>query len=496
MTCREHPLRILRYSMRNIWLLIFPLLRGLSILQMDARRLYEWARGAWQDIAVIGLILLFGFVRWYFAHVTVTDKYITQSVGVIIRYRKTIPLESISVANAERPWLMIPFGGMKFSCDTRAGIFKATDMRLLVTRKVCAELMRHIPDVDRKMRIEDMPRANIVSVVLFSAFFSSGFSGAIFMGMFFLKGGSIAQDIVSLSLSRITETTEKISQRWLLRIPDAAVIFGAFMLAAWLLSFIINLLRYSRFKIIADRRTINVRCGITNRREYRINTSHINYTDLRQNLIMKFLKTVTVNISCAGYGYDSRHLPVLMPIRREKDLGKGLEEAGISGAEKLEFRSGWSGILSYLFNPVLAVNLVLPIYQVFEKQFPRFAELSFFFAVMAEIPLVWLVLVKTFAMLSSGISVKDNKVIVRCAKWTAFHTVIAHKDNIVKAEVRQSLLQMPSKKCNVLIWFCGESSSCYMVRSLKLTEGAEIMKALGYETKTSRASSGDKSVTL
>ena len=52
----EHPLRILRYSMRNIWLLIFPLLRGLTILQMDAQRFYEWIKGAWLDIAILGLI--------------------------------------------------------------------------------------------------------------------------------------------------------------------------------------------------------------------------------------------------------------------------------------------------------------------------------------------------------------------------------------------------------------------------------------------------------
>ena len=483
MRCHEHPLRILRYSMRNIWLLIFPLMRGLSVLQLDAQRLYEWIRGAWQDIAVLGIIILFGFVRWYAAVITINDRYIMQSGGVIIRYRKTIPLESISVATAERPVLLIPLRAMKFSCDTRAGIFKATDMRLLVSCRVCAELMEHIPDVDREKRVEDLPKPSMISVILFSAFFSSGFSGAIYMAMFFVKGGSIAQDIISLSLSRITETTEKLTHRLLLRIPDAAVGLGTFMISAWLLSFIMNLLRYSHFKIISDRRCINVRCGITSRREYRIKMAHINYTDLRQNLIMKFLRTVTVNISCAGYGYDSQHLPVLMPIRREKDLGSGLEKIGISGAHRLDFRSGWSGVLSYLFNPILAANMVFPLYYLFEDLFPRFAELSFFFAVMLEIPLMWLVLVKTVAMLSSGVSVCDDRVIVRCAKWTAFHTVIADRHNIVKVELRQSLLQKPGGRCNVLIWFCGEASSCYMVRALKLREGVKIMRALGHDVR-------------
>ena len=144
----EHPLRILRYSMRNIWLLIFPLLRGLTILQMDAQRFYEWIKGAWLDIAILGLIIVFGFVRWYFSRVSISDKYITHSDGVFIKFRKTIPLESISVATAETPVYMIPFRAMKFSCDTRAGIFKATDMKLLVSTKLCRTLMSHIPDVN------------------------------------------------------------------------------------------------------------------------------------------------------------------------------------------------------------------------------------------------------------------------------------------------------------------------------------------------------------
>lgn len=479
----EHPLRILRYSMRNIWLLIFPLLRGLSILSMDAAGFYAWVQGAWLDIAVIGVILIFGFVRWYFSRIDIDDSHITHNEGLLIRIRTTIPLESISVANAEKPIYLIPFGGMRFSCDTRAGIFKSTDMKLLVTNKVCAKLMEHIPDVNEKQTVKDMPRPTALSVLLFSAFFSSGFSGAVYIAMFFYKGGSIAQDIISLSLSRITETTEMLTHRLLLKIPGAAIAVGSFFLAAWLLSFIVNVLRYSHFKIKADRDCLNVVCGITNRREYRIRSSHINYADLRQNLIMKLCGAVTVYVSCAGYGYDSQHLPVLLPIRREKNLGSGLEKLGISNAGELDFCPDWTGFLSYLFNPVAAANLVFPLYYVLEGIFPRLAELSYFFAVMLEIPLVWLVLVKTVALFTSGISVDEERILIRCSKWTAFHTVIADRSSIVKAELRQSLLQKPGKKCNIIIWFCGESSSSYMVRAISLRDGIKIMKTLGYDIK-------------
>ena len=35
MTYSEHPLRILRYSIKNIWLLVFPLLRGINAVWTD-----------------------------------------------------------------------------------------------------------------------------------------------------------------------------------------------------------------------------------------------------------------------------------------------------------------------------------------------------------------------------------------------------------------------------------------------------------------------------
>ncbi|MBR0142343.1 MAG: hypothetical protein IJM19_08880, partial [Ruminococcus sp.] len=58
---REHPIKILKYSMKNIWLLIFPLLRGINVLQFNVYALYEWVGGAWFDLTVIGAIILFGY---------------------------------------------------------------------------------------------------------------------------------------------------------------------------------------------------------------------------------------------------------------------------------------------------------------------------------------------------------------------------------------------------------------------------------------------------
>ncbi|MCM1132627.1 MAG: PH domain-containing protein [Ruminococcus flavefaciens] len=475
----EHPLRIMRYSMKNIWLLIFPLLRGATVLKFDPAGIYAWIQGAWKDVAVLGIILLFGFIRWYFSRISITESAVIHTDGLFIKVTKTIPVENISAVTSERLFLLAPFRAMTIRCDTRAGVFKSTDMKLLVTAKVGREIMSHIPKPKRTEITDDFPEPTVLSVLLFSAFFSSGFSGAVYIAVFFFKGGDIAHDLLTVWFGRITEMTEKITEKFILNIPRTGIVIGVFFLVAWLLSFIVNVLRYSRFRVSADCRYINISCGITNRKEYRIRTEHINYTDLRQNLIMKLCGAVSVNISCAGYGSDSKQLPVLLPMRKENNLGSGLERIGISSDEKIDFRPKISGIFSYIWQPLTAVVAVFVAYQLADRYIPQLSELLYFLVVMGEIPLVWLVAVKTASLFRSGITVDGDKIIVRSTKMTAFHTVIAEKKKVVNVEIRQSIFQrITRKKCHIRIWFTGESRSCFTVKSVSVTDAEKICNLL------------------
>lgn len=51
---------------KNIWLLVFPLLRGIRTFTLDFNAFYTWIKGAWFDILVILFILGFGYFRWLF----------------------------------------------------------------------------------------------------------------------------------------------------------------------------------------------------------------------------------------------------------------------------------------------------------------------------------------------------------------------------------------------------------------------------------------------
>ena len=67
----QHPVKILKYSSKNLWLLLLPLARGLYATQLDVNKMYEWLKGSWFDILVVIFILATGYVRWYFSNFSI-----------------------------------------------------------------------------------------------------------------------------------------------------------------------------------------------------------------------------------------------------------------------------------------------------------------------------------------------------------------------------------------------------------------------------------------
>ena len=478
----EHPLKILKYSAKNIWLLIFPLLRGIYTYHFDKNWFYSWAKGAWFDIAVLGAIIIFGFVKWFFSRIDFTENELVHRDGVFVRVNTYIPFKNVSSVTVESPFFMLPFNATRFRCDTRAGIFKTVDLKLLVGKKALEAIIQRMPDIDEKKKIKGIPQPTLSSILLFSVFFSSGFSGTVYLATFFFKGGDIAYNIIMRSLNLLTEETARLTERLLLKIPTAAIFIGIFFIASWFLSFAVNLFRYGRFSIDCDKKCMKVSYGVFNRKEYRIKNSHINYTDMRQNLIMKIMGAVAVNISCAGYGSSKNRLPVLLPVKLEKSLGENLQVIGIYSGKKNNYSAQALGVISYLLIPLIVAALIIPSHDWIADLFPNVRELSFFISVMLEIPAIWFIIVKFVALMTSGVVIFDDMIMVRCSKWTKFHTVVAKREKTVKLELEQNPLQAMSGRCALSIWFEGEEHKRFKIKAMKASEAKKIARILGYDT--------------
>ncbi len=89
---REHPIKILRYSAKNLWLLIFPLLRSLRFYPFSLQNLIDWGAGAWFDLLVALLILGIGTLRWHACTYYFDEVSIRSQSGILLRRGTEIPL--------------------------------------------------------------------------------------------------------------------------------------------------------------------------------------------------------------------------------------------------------------------------------------------------------------------------------------------------------------------------------------------------------------------
>jgi len=470
----EHPLKILKYSAKNIWLLIFPLIRGISAMKLDVNKLYVWLKGAWFDILVILLIIVFGFIKWYFSKITFTETAVLHKKGILIKSNKVIPYESLASVTREHAYYLRPFKAVRLYADTCAGIMKSSDMKLLLSYRVCSELMNILPQSEHESKVVYRYKPKFIFIFFFSVLFSSSFSGVIYIAAFFFEGGQIAQDIIRTSLDRFTAEASKFL---IVNIPYAVLTVTVLISGAWFISFVTNMVRYSGFFIRRYKHVIGIESGRITPRKFLINQDKINYFYLKQNLLMKIFRVMSVNVSCAGYGTGrNKNYPLLLPIESKRRIEEDFKNAtGIKYNSKRQFKPHFSGLWNYIWLAVFITAAIFPIFYILPQFFSELKEAARFFTIMAEIPALWYLIIRIAALITSGVTIDGDIIYVRYSKRYDLYTIISERQKLVKLDIKQNMFQKYiSHKCTVKFYFYSETTEPHYVKGIKLKEAKEI----------------------
>ncbi len=454
---REHPLRILRFSKKFLWLLIFPLLRG-AYHFATKEDVFKWLHGTWFDLLILLLILVFGWLVWFCRKFTIRDGQIYVQDGFIFTRRRYMPIRNLSAMTAEHPLWLRPLGACYISADTASGLLEATDIRLMIRTKDEKAFFSALPNLRTGKRHHFRHQGGIWRVLLFSMIFSSGLSGAVYLALFWFQSGRIARDI--LEQLRITERLNTVSEevaRRLMGIPPAAVTIGIVILSLWLLSFIRNVLRYGAFEMQSDQRLVSIKSGIFTRRMFLLVNRKINFVDMRQNLLTKLCRIFSLAVNIPGYGNQQGSIPVCMPILTIKELSDTVPM--LFPDFKLTHRTmkpPWHSWFGYICMPLYAGIAVFPLFHYTRPYFPQLADIFDFLQLMILIPIFWKLLIQIVAFMTTGLSISDGRICVRYCEWTTFHTIIADTDTIVKVRIHRHIWQRWTGKCHVLIYFQSE----------------------------------------
>lgn len=480
----QHPVKILSYCSKNMWLLIFPLLRGLAAVRlMDFNALYSWFLGAWFDILIVILILLMGFIRWKFIGFSADDEKITCFSGIAMRTINEIPYASITSFTVENRFFMRIFKAADVYIDTGSGKFSDNDMKITVYNSDAAEIRKKIESYLRKKPQECHYRykPRLLSTIFFSFVFSSTITGVIYIAVFFIKSGKIVEEIIQEKMiDKLSDVSQSLSAKLPVYISPLAITIALVFIGSWFISFIGNIMRYTGFKIAIEGKTARIKTGLLTKRSYCINTSKINYIDLRQSILTKIAKVMSINVNCSGYGNSAKEIPVLIPVMHKKyavpALNAMFPEA--PSFHKSDYKPSLKFLWRYTWPSLLICAVFVPIYFAADYFFPSYHDAYKFLLIMAEIPSVWYVIASIISNRTSGISVCDGSLCIKYGKGYVFHTVIAHNYHIVKTVISQNIFQKFTDTCDITIYINSELSVYHRLKSINLKDAERIQDIL------------------
>ena len=479
---REHPIKILRYSAKNLWLLIFPLLRSLRFYPFSFQNLIDWGAGVWFDLLVALLILGIGTLRWhaciyYFDEVTIRSR-----SGILLQRVTEIPLERIASTVEEHPFYLRPLRAACLRISTAAGAMPDADMQLTLYLRDLHRLRQNIPVLQNGKSEEAAYHTPAWRTMLFSALFSSSFSGALYIATLFFQGGRITSDLLEQFQAQqlLEDATDRASTAFH-GVPRIAVTIGIIILALWLISFGRNLLRYGRFKMRFGSEFISVHTGIITRRRYHLRDTAIIFPDLRQNLVMKIFGMVSLHIRCPGYGSRRDTLPVLIPLMRKKSsqpLLERLHAVPVMEHPKLHAKSNIKFFWSFVWPPVIGLCAIFPVRFFLLWLLPGVGAIIRFFSVMMIIPLVWLLCIRIVAMVSESVTMDDQHLQMHFCSWFTFHTITVNHARIVRTDIMQTPMQKQYGVCHLYITCNGPRQQRFKLTALPEKKVREILAML------------------
>lgn len=482
----EHPLKIFRHAVTNIWLLIFPVLRGVRSFSLDFSTVYTWLKGAWFDLLILLFIIGFGYFRWIFTWYSFEKHQIVFMSGVFIKTKVSVPYENISAITTEHSFYLRPFNAARLCIDTRAGTFGTADMKLLVKREHLKSIRKRMPEMNMKSSRSFEFKPRLYTVISFSLIFSSSLSGVIYLSTLIFQAGRIVKDVMEKGLPDVYEIANNVSadvsERVPVDVPPLAIVLLFLLIGTWLLSFISNILRYTGFTMKKNKDMMRIVTGAVTKRVYHIDPKKINYVDIRQNFLMKIFRISSIHVNCSGYGRSKYELPVLLPILTREQTNRTLDILDFKKyvtdrKVKPEKLACWS----YISIPTYIAAAIPLVAHIISKLFPQIQHILTTIVIMAEIPLLWLIIVKLVAFGTTGITMEDDFCCIRYSRFYAFHTILADKSKLVKIQIFQDVIDEKFGRCRLDFYFNSEVTKVNKVKGLNIKDAKRIIEKFNFQ---------------
>lgn len=479
---RQHPIKIINYTSKNLWLLLIPLTKYLIATRFDFQ---DWIKTNWLDILTIIGIFALAIFRWAFVYFELESDGITAHSGLFGMFNTKVYYSEITTFSCCQNYFQRPFNACTMYIETNAKAVSSTDVKLVLSRKNVNMIFDIVTEqCHGKPKMTVKPKKKYLLV--FSLLFSSTLTGVIIFATFMfelyqLVGNEMERELIERVNGEITRVNTQFF-KFLSQVPRIIQLIAFVAIGGWLISFTANLMRHWSFKATRCGCQIIIQSGIITKRKHVINRNKINYLDYQKSLLMKIFKICSVTVFCTGYGVRFREISALIPITTSKEVRKSLKILVPDVPHStIELKTGALDIRRFLYLPV-ALSFIPPTAGYIIKLFVSkwHSEINII-TIIAVIPFIWKIIVSTAAAFSTSVGFKNGYCTLRYCKLYRFHKIIMPNENISKIIISQTWFQKFSGRCSLKVYTNSQNTRTHIVRNLPFNEARRLCIREGFK---------------
>ena len=458
-TIRLHPLDSVSGMGRYLFLLLIPLIRGLTLIGEGWRL---WFAGAWIDLCVLLAILGLGILRWRTSRIETDNGRLVYVRGLFFRSREIYLPGALTCLTVYRPLYLRAFRAAIVRPEVMTSaervfypiIVRYSDLRLL-------EQWGISPNGER---VRCVLRPGRTAVAWSAASASSVAGGLVFAAALLSDTARFAGEATA---DGFLHSAAAFVRRYSFGLPTVIVIPAAVLAASWLLAFVRNLARYSGFSVLRSRQSLTVRGGLLNRYRLCLRVSAVEWTELRFRMFTSRMGVVNVAVHAAGFN-SRKFLPAVIPgsrlptaVRQYKRL---LPEMGsLRCAVKARPRDGLGRALTM---PATVAACLILASVICGWQFQTMRRLITFWCAMACLVIVWIGMRRVTALFHTGFGVYTDHVCAKYLRGHFFRRVSIPADKLLSVTMSQTVFQRRTGVCDVVFRSAGRHAAVHRVRSV------------------------------
>ena len=327
--CPTHPLMILSFVRRLIFVLLLPVVRGILNYGLSGTlsNLLIW------ETVLAVVILIISFARWRRFKLSADDEFFYVDSGVLFTREAQVRLSRISCVYIERQPFTSIFGAVKVSIDTDAGGVKESDFTFFVSSKQVDPLCAALKTVTPKNRIYLCSTGQIALMSISNA---SALSGLLVAATVINNAGKLVGDVLE---KRLFETLDYVTAITSRIIPPAATAVAAVLALGFCVSFTLTLFKHLTF----------------------VPRSCIGVSVVTMPPLLHIFRRCSLRVVASGYGKNNGENSVLFPVEKRSDAARSMRVLGIgdsSAARPLTLKIPKRAMGRAVFMPILWFVLI------------------------------------------------------------------------------------------------------------------------------------------